>query len=154
MPIIAYLGLGANLGDPRAQIERAIAMLADDPTTRVLARAQIYQTPPLGPPGQPEYTNTAVKIETSLSPHELLRRLKNIEQTLGRVPAVRWGPRAIDVDILIYGELVLDEELLVIPHRELANRRFVLEPLADLAPGVVVPRLGKTVRDLLESLPS
>src|SRR5690242_9831680 len=99
--VIAYLGLGANLGDPRATIERAIARLG------ATARARMYKTKPLGPAGQPDYFNTAVAIETELAPRALLEHVKAIERELGRVPTVRWGPRAIDIDILMYGDRVV-----------------------------------------------
>src|SRR5688572_648124 len=116
MGSIAFLGLGANLGEPRAAISRAISMLGRDAAVKVVSCARMYRTRPLGPPGQPDYFNTAVKIETSLSPRQLLALVKRIEIELGRVPAERWGPRVIDVDILIYGSLVIDEPELRIPH--------------------------------------
>lgn len=143
---MAFLGLGANLGDPRATIERAIEKLG------ATARARMYRSRPLGPPGQPDYFNTAVTVETALEPRALLDAVKAIERELGRVPSVRWGPRAIDIDILMYGDRVIDEGDLRIPHRELANRRFVLAPLADLAPELVVPGLSRTVRELYDAL--
>jgi 2-amino-4-hydroxy-6-hydroxymethyldihydropteridine diphosphokinase len=149
---IAYLGLGANLGDAKATIARAIEMIAGLPGTRVLARARLYRTKPVGPPGQPDYANTAVKIATGLSPRALLDAVKGIERALGRVPSERWGPRVIDVDLLLFGESSVAEPELTIPHAELANRRFVLAPLFDLAPELVVPGLGKNVRALLGAL--
>jgi 2-amino-4-hydroxy-6-hydroxymethyldihydropteridine diphosphokinase len=147
----AYLGLGANLGDPVAQFERAVAELERSGVS-VLARAALYRSAPVGPQDQPEYTNTALLIETALSPLELLELLKRIERALGREDGVRWGPRVIDLDILLYGSVELSSERLTIPHKELAKRRFALQPLADLAPEQVVPGLALTVRALLERL--
>jgi 2-amino-4-hydroxy-6-hydroxymethyldihydropteridine diphosphokinase len=148
----AYLGLGANLGDPVAQIERAILRLPVPGALRVLARAGLYRTRPIGPAGQPDYLNTALEIETTLEPLLLLDRLKAIEGELGRTPGVRWGPRVIDLDILLYGDRELRSDRLVIPHAELARRRFALAPLSELAAERIVPGLGRTVKMLLEGL--
>ncbi|MCK6551249.1 2-amino-4-hydroxy-6-hydroxymethyldihydropteridine diphosphokinase [Myxococcota bacterium] len=147
----AFLGLGANLGDPRAQLEDALRRL-ERPDLTIVRVAPFYRSRPVGPPGQPDYVNSAAEIETTLSPEALLDAAKGVEADLGRVTLMRWGPRVIDVDILIYGTVCVDTPRLVIPHRELANRRFVLAPLADLAPDLVVPGAGKSVRELLASL--
>jgi 2-amino-4-hydroxy-6-hydroxymethyldihydropteridine diphosphokinase len=144
---IAYLGLGANLGDARASIELARAKLAERGVF-VRRRAAMYRTAPVGPAGQPDYLNTAVEVETSLSARDLLAACKAIERDLGRTPSVRWGPRVIDLDILLYGEMVMAKPDLTIPHPELHRRRFALAPLFDLAPDRIVPGLGRTVREL------
>ncbi|MFO0723426.1 MAG: 2-amino-4-hydroxy-6-hydroxymethyldihydropteridine diphosphokinase [Myxococcota bacterium] len=148
----AYLGFGANLGDPRAALSAALPALSRA-GVEVLAQARLYSTAPVGPQDQPRYLNTVLEVETALSPEALLAALKRIEEELGRVPSVRWGPRAIDLDILLYDALLLDTPSLRIPHRELGRRRFVLAPLADLAPAQVVPGLGQRVDALLAALP-
>lgn len=147
-----YLGFGANLGEPRATLERALEALAraDVAPTR---RAPLYSTRPLGPEGQPRYLNTVIEADTALAPRALLDALKRIERELGRTPSERWGPRVIDLDILLYGERALDEPDLTIPHAQLAARRFVLAPLARLCPALVVPGLGRSVSALLDALP-
>ena len=147
----AFIGLGANLGRPEEEIAAAIELLDRAEDTRVVARAKLYGSRPLGPPGQPDYVNTAVEVETMLAPHALLAVLKSIERTLGRTPAVRWGPRIIDLDLLLYGDARIDTPDLVVPHAELARRRFVLVPLADLCPELVVPGMNRSVRALLEA---
>jgi 2-amino-4-hydroxy-6-hydroxymethyldihydropteridine diphosphokinase len=151
MSVRAHLGLGANLGDPRRNVLEAIERLAA-PEVRLLRRARLYRSPPLGPPGQPDYVNTAVEVETSLSPRQLLEHAKGVERALHRVTTVRWGPRTVDVDLLLYGDRRVDEPDLIIPHRELSRRAFVLAPLADLDPALQVPGLGRTVGSLLGDL--
>ena len=147
----AFLGLGANLGEPQVMLAEAIARLAA-PDLEVVARAPLYRTAPIGPPGQPDYLNTVLEIRTDLRPEPLLDRLKALEQNLGRTPGVRWGPRLIDLDLLLYGTEQIDLPRLRVPHAELHRRRFVLAPLADLAPEVQVPGLGRSVRELLIAL--
>jgi 2-amino-4-hydroxy-6-hydroxymethyldihydropteridine diphosphokinase len=115
--------------------------------------ATIAETPPLGPT-QRDYLNTVIEVETTLSPQELLGCVKRLEQQLGRAPSPpRWSPRIIDVDILLYADRIVEEERLTIPHPHMHRRRFVLEPLAQLAPDLVHPVLKRTVRELLEDLP-
>jgi 2-amino-4-hydroxy-6-hydroxymethyldihydropteridine diphosphokinase len=150
--IVAYLGLGANLGDPRSNLARAIEALDAEQHTRVLTRARIYRTKPLGPAGQPDYFNTAVKIETSLGELELLAFVKRIEVQLGRVPSERWGPRMIDLDLLLYGDRTFSHPSLSIPHRELSKRRFVLAPMLEIAAEVLVPDTGHSIRALHDAL--
>ena len=146
-----FLALGANLGDPAAQIGEAVERLAAGGAS-VVAKSRLYRSAPVGPPGQPDYLNAAVEVQTSLEPNALLAATQTIEQTMGRVKTVRWGPRLVDIDIALFGDRTVDTPALVIPHRELANRRFVLAPLADLAPDFVVPGHGRTVRALLDAL--
>ncbi len=152
MTVLTFIALGANLGDPRRNLEEALQQLQQRAKVHPLQRAGIYRSKPLGPPGQPDYLNTAIFARTSLSPQALLAHLKEIEADLGRTLGVRWGPRIIDLDILLYGDQQVQTETLTIPHRELANRRFVLQPLLDLAPEHNIPGLNRSVRALLDGL--
>ncbi len=147
----AYIALGSNLGDRALAIARATAQLADEELS-VTRSAPIYQTAPVGPPGQPEYYNTVVEVETTKTPDALLDHVKRLEKALGRTESVRWGPRVIDLDILLYGGDVLRGPRLVVPHPEMHHRAFVLVPLLDLAPELMVPGLGLSVRSLLADL--
>jgi 2-amino-4-hydroxy-6-hydroxymethyldihydropteridine diphosphokinase len=142
-----YLALGTNLGDRPANLSAAMDALAPD--IRVLDKSPIYETEPWGYTDQPPFLNMVVRAETDLSPEDLLRRLKGIESTLGRIPSFRNGPRLIDLDILFYDDLVLDTPPLVIPHPQLHKRAFVLIPLARIAPTLVHPLLGLRVEQLL-----
>jgi 2-amino-4-hydroxy-6-hydroxymethyldihydropteridine diphosphokinase len=144
----AYVALGSNLDDPAAQIERAFAALSELRDCKLIARSRRYRTQPLGPQDQPEFVNAAAGLLTTLTPRELLVELKNLERTLGRdVPVVRWGPRRIDLDLLVHADAQISESDLVVPHRGLPERNFVLYPLCDLAPDLHVPGHGR-VRQL------
>ena len=134
----AALGLGGNLGDVRAAIERALAALAAHPHVALVARSSFYRTPPWGPVAQPPFLNLAALIRTSLSPHALLDLCLEIERHAGRVREARYGPRTLDIDILIFGELKLCDERLTLPHPRLAERAFALVPLAEIAPGLEI----------------
>jgi len=152
-PVIAYLGLGANLGDPERQLAEALARLAAAEEVEVLKVSGFYRNPPLGPPDQPWYVNAVAQVKTRLEPEELLRVLQKVEQDLGRVRGERWGPRIIDLDILLYDGLIMDGPELVLPHPEMHRRAFVLLPLAEIAPEAWHPGLEKTAGELLEQLP-
>ncbi len=150
---LAYVGLGSNLGAREATIEAAIASLASEPTIDVRRRSTLRETVPWGREDQPAFLNGVVELEVTCEPRELLETLLGVERALGRVrDGERWGPRVIDLDLLLFGARVLDEPGLTIPHPHLAERRFVLEPLAELAPELDVPGLGR-VAALLEQLP-
>lgn len=130
----AYLGLGSNLGDRAANLWEAMRQLGDVPGCSVRAVSRLYDSAPVGPQNQGRFLNAVGRVETTLSPHELLAAAKQIEQQMGRVPAGRWGPRIIDIDLLLYGEERVSSGDLTVPHPELWNRRFVLAPLAELLP--------------------
>jgi 2-amino-4-hydroxy-6-hydroxymethyldihydropteridine diphosphokinase len=146
MPI-AYLSLGSNVGNREGNIARAIAALTG--VTRV---SRYYETEPADVPGQPWFLNCVVEVQTDLVPLDLLHATQSIEQALGRVREIPRGPRTLDIDILFYGETMMTTPELTIPHPRLAGRRFVLEPLCEIAPAVRDPRTGRSVRELLAAL--
>lgn len=147
-----YLAIGANLGEARTTLEQAVHRL-EAPDLRVLARSRMYRSAPVGPQDQPDFFNAALKAETRLDPRGLLQRLKEIERAMGRTPGRRWGPRVVDLDIILFGQELVNEPDLIIPHLQTAHRAFVLAPLSDLCPEQVVPGLGASVAELLEALP-
>jgi 2-amino-4-hydroxy-6-hydroxymethyldihydropteridine diphosphokinase len=148
----AYLGLGTNLGDRRANLDAAIERLRAAPDIAVTALSPVYETAPVGVTDQPNFYNMAVEIETALPPDKLLAAVLGIEREMGRVRTVRWGPRLIDIDILLYGEATIDAEGLTVPHPRMAERAFVLAPLADIAPALMIPGSERTVQELVNSL--
>ncbi|USN98606.1 MAG: 2-amino-4-hydroxy-6-hydroxymethyldihydropteridine diphosphokinase [Phycisphaeraceae bacterium] len=151
-PRIACIALGSNLGDRRATIAAAIEAIAALPGTTLRAASDIIETDPVGPPGQPNYLNAAVSIDTTLNPRELLEALLAIERTHGRERREWWGPRTLDLDLVLYADEVIDEPGLTVPHPSMRERLFVLEPLAQIEPGLVDPATGRSIRELLEAL--
>lgn len=149
-PVRVFIGIGANLDDPLAQVRTALDELAQLPQTRLLNASPLYRTPPMGPPGQADYVNAVAELSTSLAPHALLDELQRLERAHRRVRAERWGPRTLDLDLLLYGEATIADERLSVPHPGLATRAFVLLPLADLAPDLEVPGLRR-VRELADA---
>jgi 2-amino-4-hydroxy-6-hydroxymethyldihydropteridine diphosphokinase len=148
---LAYVGLGANLGPREITLLRAVDLLAETDGVEVRAVSQLRETVPVGVVEQPLFLNGAAALETTRSPRELLDRLLEIERGLGRVRDVRWGPRIVDLDLLVYGDRQLDEPGLRVPHPRLHERRFALEPLAELDPDLVIPGRGP-VSELLAAL--
>lgn len=140
---LAYIALGANLGDPAATVNAAFAALDQLPQSRLLAKSALYRTAPVGIADQPEFVNAAALIDTTLAPEALLDALLGIEQVFGRVRAERNGPRTLDLDILLYDDLTLATPRLTLPHPRLHLRAFVLQPLADLAPDLAIPGRGR-----------
>ena len=148
-----FIGIGSNEGDRLANISRAVRAMGELPDVRLVQMATIIETDPVGGPPQDPYLNTVVELDTTLRPRELLATLQAIERQLGRVPsAQRWAPRPMDLDILLYEDQVIQEERLSIPHPRMHERRFVLEPLAQLAPEVQHPLLKQPIAALLSRL--
>ena len=148
----AYIGIGSNLGEREVTIRDALQLLAADPELEVEAVSAIRETDPVGVVDQPRFLNGAIRLKTELAPRPLLDRLLAVEQQLGRVrTGERYGPRTIDLDLLLYGDEIVEEPGLRVPHPRLAERRFVLEPLAELDSGLVVPGLGP-IQALLSEL--
>jgi 2-amino-4-hydroxy-6-hydroxymethyldihydropteridine diphosphokinase len=143
----ALIGLGSNLGDKSANIERAVALLTAGDEVRLIARSRLYRTPPWGKTDQDWFVNACIGVATKLTPRELLARCQAVERDLGRIRGERWGPRVIDVDILAYRDVTLADPDLVIPHPRIAERVFVLAPLADIAPGLMID--GQSIAERL-----
>lgn len=146
-----YLSLGSNMGDSAAILRAAIAALPAATGGRVLRVSRLYETAPWGRPDQPAFLNLAVALDTAQPPHALLAALKRLEAGAGRTGGPRWGPRPLDIDILLYDSLRLDDPVLTIPHPRLHQRRFVLQPLADIWP-LGVPLLGQPLGTLLAAV--
>lgn len=147
-----YLAIGSNLASPLEQVNAALAALAEIPESQLVAVSDFYRTPPLGPQDQPDYLNAAVALETALAPEALLDHTQRIELQQGRErKAHRWGPRTLDLDILLFGEMQIDSPRLTVPHYDMKNRAFMLLPLAQIAPDLRFPD-GDKLSDLLANL--
>lgn len=149
---LAYIALGSNLASPLAQVQAAIHALGEIPHSRVVNVSSFYRTPPLGPQDQPDYLNAAVALETTPSPEALLDHTQRIELQQGRVrKAERWGPRTLDLDIMLFGDAVINSERLTVPHYDMRNRGFMLWPLFEIAPDLHFPD-GMALRAVLDDL--
>ncbi|MGZ5889505.1 MAG: 2-amino-4-hydroxy-6-hydroxymethyldihydropteridine diphosphokinase [Hyphomicrobium sp.] len=144
------IALGSNLGDKTRNIDRAIELLTEPGDIRLVARSRNFATDPWGKLDQDWFVNACIAVKTNLAPRDLLRRCKDIERRMGRVATEKWGPRIIDLDLLIYRDSVLDEPDLVLPHPHIADRAFVLAPLMDIAPDLKIK--GRSVHELLEAI--
>ena len=148
---IAYIAIGSNLASPLEQVNAAVKALSEIPQSKILAVSSFYRTTPLGPQDQPDYLNAAVALETSLAPEELLNHTQRIELQQGRVrKAERWGPRTLDLDIMLFGNEVINTERLIVPHYDMKNRGFMLWPLFEIAPELVFPD-GTVLDNLLRT---
>jgi len=151
--VIAYIALGANLGDRASNLRRALELLKQSPGIEVIGVSSFIENPAVGgPANSPAFLNGAAEIGTTLSPRALLDRLLEIEKQLGRVRSQKWSPRTIDLDLLLYGSQIISEPGLTVPHPLMHRRRFVLEPLAEIGPSAVHPLLNRRITDLLHSL--
>jgi len=137
-----YIGLGSNLDDPQAQIKTAIDDIARIEHTELVQTSSLYKSPPMGPQDQPDYINAVVCVDTSLSAYALLDALQAIEQAHGRIRKRHWGERSLDLDILLFADKVIDDKRLNVPHPGIAERAFVVYPLAEIAPELNIPKLG------------
>lgn len=146
----AFIALGSNIGDKTVNINHAITLLTEHDDIRLLARSSDYRTPPWGKTDQDWFVNACIGVATSLSPHELLRRCLETEEEMGRKRAEKWGPRLIDLDVLLHGDAVLSDAELILPHPHITARAFVLAPLADIAPNILID--GKSVLQWLEQI--
>lgn len=151
MPIV-YVGLGSNLNDKIKNLNEAIDLIAENSRINVLGRSSIYQTEPVGIKEQPYFLNMVLEIETALSPFELLDFLQGVERTMARKKEIRWGPRNIDLDLLLYEDEVINSEKLILPHPRMHLRKFVLMPLAEVARDKIHPVYKKTITNLLQNL--
>lgn len=155
MTVTAYIALGSNLGDRRGFLDQALTALRARPGIEVIRVSSYHETAPVGgPPGQGPYLNAAAELRTTLEPKDLLHALLDVEQSLGRERHERFGPRTIDLDLLLYGDLICQEPDLIVPHPRMHERRFVLEPLAEIAPLAVHPVQQQTIRELRACVPS
>jgi 2-amino-4-hydroxy-6-hydroxymethyldihydropteridine diphosphokinase len=150
--MLVFLGLGSNLGERRKNLLTALEKLGNNSQINILACSKIRETPPYGKTDQPDFLNCAVKIQTTLSPAELLHFSQKTEDLLGRIRSKHWGPRIIDIDILYYGNKIVDLPQLKIPHPEIPKRKFVLEPLNELSPNFIDPISKKNIKNLYKEL--
>ena len=147
---LAYVGIGANLQDPVAQVKQALAELARLPRTRLLKSSSLYRSAPLGYADQPDFVNAVASLETSLKPVELLAQLQTIEKSQGRKRSFKNAPRSLDLDLLLFDQMTLDLPHLKIPHPRMHERAFVLEPLLEIAPAIAIPGVGPAAARMAE----
>jgi 2-amino-4-hydroxy-6-hydroxymethyldihydropteridine diphosphokinase len=152
--VIAYVGLGSNVGDREAMLRMALEQLAALPSTALTKASSFYETEPVGVSDQPWFLNAVAELDTDLTPGQLMWNLQRVERALGRSRRERWGPRTIDLDLLLAGDLVIEEPGLVLPHPELLNRAFALVPLVEIDPLLVHPVTGETLLQHLARLGS
>jgi 2-amino-4-hydroxy-6-hydroxymethyldihydropteridine diphosphokinase len=150
--VSAFVALGGNIGDSAARLRAAMEGIDRLPVTRVGRRSALYESVPMGVIKQPLFVNAVARIETRLSPEALLAELQKLERRFGRVRKLRWGPRTLDLDILVYGDSILDHADLIVPHPGIPDRAFVLYPLREIAPGLPVPGMG-TPAELIRRCP-
>ena len=149
---LAYIAIGSNLASPLEQVNAAVQALGEIPQSKIVAVSSFYRTPPLGPQDQPDYLNAAVILETELGPEELLDNTQRIELQQGRVrKAERWGPRTLDLDIMLFGHETINTERLAVPHYDMKNRGFMLWPLFEVAPDLIFPD-GTPLKSILDNL--
>ena len=148
----AYLGLGSNLGDRRANIDEAVRRLDETDGIRVTQVSSMHETEAVGGPPQPDYLNAACEVETELTPHDLLHVALGVEHAMGRTRDVHWGRRNIDIDLLLCGDAVIEDDELTLPHPRMTDREFVLRPLAEIAPGVRHPGTKRDIRATLADI--
>ncbi len=150
--VICFIGVGSNLDNPAERCLEAVRRLSSVSGIKVLRRSSLYQTEPVGFIEQDWFVNAVAEIRTALTPHELLKALHKVEDSMGRIRGPKWGPRVIDLDILLYGQEVIQEEDLVIPHLLLHKRRFALGPLCEIASYAIHPAFGVSIRGLMDRL--
>jgi 2-amino-4-hydroxy-6-hydroxymethyldihydropteridine diphosphokinase len=149
----ALIGIGSNIGLAAENCEKAIALINKPESVKVTAQSSLYESEPVGKTDQAWFVNAAIEVQTTLAPKDLLKLLLDIEKNFGRTRKEKWGPRIIDLDILDYEGIIIDSKILTLPHPEMAQRRFVLEPLSEIAGETVHPLEKKTILDLLKEIP-
>ncbi len=147
---LVYLGLGSNKGERISYINNALAQIGLIENTRITKSSSVYETEPWGVEGQEDYLNSVIEIETSLKPDVLLRELKGIEKSIGRIENKRWSEREIDIDLLFYGDEIIENDFMKVPHPQIECRRFVLTPMNEIAPGFIHPVFKKSISELLK----